>query len=161
MTWQTSSTGSNDTERLGGLLGELLKTPGLVELRSDLGGGKTIFVRGLARGFGSRDTVSSPSFTLNKVYKSKRGEIHHFDFYRLAEAGVMAAQLAESVGKPGVVTVVEWGGVVQDVLPKERLTIEFKPLAKSEDSREIVIHYPESMSELIKQLETNWTEIKP
>src|SRR3989344_4645507 len=107
MIYETVSTSSEDPQRLGQLLGRLLKSPEVIELRSDLGGGKTTFVRGLARGLGSNDTVSSPTFTLSKIYKVKNGlEIHHFDFYRLSDAGIMADQLAESLEDPKVITIV-------------------------------------------------------
>src|SRR5436190_17523226 len=98
MIWQTVSTSSEDTEKLGELLGSVLNPPAIIELRSDLGGGKTTFVRGLARGFGSNDRVASPTFTLNKIYKNSKGqEIHHFDFYRLHEPGILVDQLSESL----------------------------------------------------------------
>jgi len=98
MIWQTNSTGSEDTERLGELLGRRLRGGEVLELRSDLGGGKTTFVRGLVRGAGCHDRVSSPTFTLSRVYKSKDFEIHHFDFYRLQDPGLVANELAEVVG---------------------------------------------------------------
>src|SRR5438046_2901303 len=117
MTWQTSSTGSADTERLGELLGKLISGGEVVELMSDLGGGKTTFIRGLVRGLGGQDMVASPTFTLNRIYKAGNLEIHHFDFYRLNEPGVVAAQLEESLQNPKVVTVVEWSKIVENVLP--------------------------------------------
>lgn len=162
MIWQTSSTGSADTERLGELLGKQLRGGEAVELRSDLGGGKTTFVRGLARGFDSKDTVSSPTFTLNKIYRGRGGmEIHHFDFYRLNEPGVVADQLAESLENPKVITVVEWSDIVKDVLPSERLSVEFKPVENDSEGREVTITYPISYANLIKQLETDWVETRP
>lgn len=93
---------------------------------SDLGGGKTTFVRGLARGAGSDDAVASPTFTISKVYEAPKFQIHHFDFYRLHEAGIIADELAEVVHDPGIVTVVEWADVVHHVLPAERLTIAIR-----------------------------------
>src|SRR5205809_5112570 len=95
MIWQTSSISSSDTERLGELLGSQLSAGDVIELRSDLGGGKTTFVRGLVRGGGSRERVSSPTFTLSRLYKAKNFEIQHFDFYRLDRPGVLEDQLAE------------------------------------------------------------------
>lgn len=92
---------------------------------SDLGGGKTTFVRGLARGTGTTDKVASPTFTISKVYEADKFEIHHFDFYRLHEAGVVADELAEVIGDLKVVVVIEWADVVQHVLPEKRLTIIF------------------------------------
>ncbi len=162
MTWQTVSTGAAETERLGELLGQSLRSPEVIELRSDLGGGKTTFVRGLARGLGSKDIVASPTFTLSKIYRGRDGQqIHHFDFYRLSEPGVVADQLAESLNDPKVITVVEWSDIVKDVLPENRLTIELKLTEKSEDERQITITYPESRADVVKSVETAWKQIKP
>lgn len=157
MIWQTCSTGPADTEKLGELLGKNLKGNETIELRSDLGGGKTTFVRGLARGSGSKDTISSPTFTISRIYKCKDSlEVHHFDFYRLHEAGIVADELAESLHDPKVTTIVEWSNTVQDVLPEDRLTIELKATADNSEEREIVIKYPESRQDLVKTLETAW-----
>src|SRR3990172_13200391 len=105
---KTTSIDSADTERLGQLLGQRLKGGEVLELRADLGGGKTTFVRGLASGLKSTAKVASPTFTLNRIYKAGDLSIHHYDFYRLKEPGVMADQLAESLGDPKTITVVEW-----------------------------------------------------
>jgi len=139
----------------------LLKVPAVLELQSDLGGGKTTFVRGLARGLGSQDTVSSPTFTLSKIYKTKSGEIHHFDFYRLDDAGVLKDQLRESLQDPEVVTVIEWSNIVEDVLPDERISIKFQPTSGDSEERGITIMYPENSTELIKKLETDLQGLKP
>lgn len=90
---------------------------------SDLGGGKTTFVRGLVSGLGSDDRVASPTFTIGKVYQTPAFEVHHFDFYRLADAGLAAYELADIMGDPHTVTVIEWGDVLAHVLPDDRLTI--------------------------------------
>jgi tRNA threonylcarbamoyladenosine biosynthesis protein TsaE len=119
-----------------------------LELVSDLGGGKTTFTRGLARGFGSTDRVASPTFTISRVYKAGPKAIHHFDFYRLPEAGLITEELADVIGDQHVVIVVEWAGIVQDVLPKERLTVELHKTA--DDGRQLTFHYPESLEYLMK-----------
>lgn len=123
----------------------------MLELVSDLGGGKTTFTRGLARGFGSSDRVASPTFTISRVYKAGPKTMHHFDFYRLPEAGLIAEELAEVIGDQHCVTVVEWADIVQNVLPKERLTIEITKTA--DDGREFVFHYPDSLSYLMEGLQ--------
>jgi len=162
MTWQIVSTSSDATVRLGELFGKNIRLPALIELRSDLGGGKTTFTRGLARGFGSSDVVASPTFTLSKIYtNNKHQQIHHFDFYRLSEPGVVADQLAESLENQKVLTVVEWSDVVKNVLPKDRLSIEIKPLAASEDERQIVVTYSESQTQLLRAIETEWAQGRP
>lgn len=135
MTWQTKSTSSEATEQLAEKLGKALKGGEVIELVSDLGGGKTTFVRGLARGAQSQDKVASPTFTISKVYETDKFEIHHFDFYRLHEAGIVADELAEVAGDPKVVVVVEWADVVQHVLPARRLTVSIKQTA--EGSRQL------------------------
>jgi len=160
MIWQTTSISSDDTEKLGGLLGSRLGGGEVIELRSDLGGGKTTFVHGLVRGAGSQDRVSSPTFTLNRIYETKKFEIHHFDFYRLTDPGILADQLAEAVHDGGVV-VVEWGDIVKDVLPDDRISIEFKPTAASPDERQLIFSYPESYRELVAFIETEFVGEKP
>lgn len=162
MIWQTSSTSSADTERLGELLGQNLKGGEVIELRSDLGGGKTTLVRGLARGIGSEDTVASPTFTLNKIYKGRGGvELHHFDFYRLSEPGIIADQLAESIDEPKVITVIEWSDVVKNVLPEHRITIALKPVETDANERAVAIHYPEKSRGLITKAEAEWQQVRP
>lgn len=95
-------------------------------LSSDLGGGKTTFVRGLAAGMGSSDHVSSPTFTISREYSAGPLTLYHFDFYRLHEPGVVAAELAEFLDDPHAVVAVEWGDVVEEVLPAKRLTIHLE-----------------------------------
>ena len=146
--------------QLGEALGRLLKPPVVIELRSDLGGGKTTFTRGLVRGVGSTNPVSSPTFTISKLYKTKTAQIHHYDFYRLPEPELVSDQLQECLQEPKAIVVVEWGEAVKDVLPENRITIEFKPTANNPDERSIKISYPESMSEVFQHLETNWAESK-
>jgi tRNA threonylcarbamoyladenosine biosynthesis protein TsaE len=161
MIWQTVSTSSGDTEKIGELLGSLLKPPAVIELRSDLGGGKTTFVRGIAKGMGSKDTVSSPTFTLNQIYKAKKATISHHDFYRLDDAGILKKQLAESLEDKKSITVIEWGTLVGDILPKKRLVIEFKPAAANTDERQITFRFNQDHADLIESLRTEWTKLKP
>jgi tRNA threonylcarbamoyladenosine biosynthesis protein TsaE len=121
--WQTTTTSPEETEQLAERLGRTLKGGEVIELVSDLGGGKTTFSRGLVRGLGSSDTVASPTFTISKVYDAGNLRVHHFDFYRLHEAGIIADELAEVAGDTHAVTLVEWADVVQHVLPADRLTV--------------------------------------
>lgn len=140
---------------LGKQLGAKLPGGQVIELVADLGGGKTTFTQGLAQGLGSLDQVSSPTFTINKIYSASGGrQIHHFDFYRLSEPGIIADQLQESLADPKVITVVEWSDVVKDVLPPNRLTIKFELTSGDPDERLITINYPESLQPIIKSLES-------
>lgn len=141
---------ASDTVNIAEKLGRALKGDEVIELTSDLGGGKTTFVRGLALGFGSSDKVSSPTFTISKVYTKGERSIHHFDFYRLNDPGLMSAELDEAIHIPGDVVVVEWANIVYDVLPKSRLTVKFE-LAK--EGRTLVFQAPEELQYLIKAVE--------
>jgi len=158
MIWQIKSTNSADTELLGECLGSQLRGNEVIELRSDLGGGKTTFVRGLVRGAKIEDRVSSPTFTINRVYKNKKLQIHHFDFYRLDNPGILKEQLAEAIETKNAVVVVEWAGIVDDILPKERITINFGPVAGDFNERQIIVNYSEDQTELIAKAETAWAK---
>jgi tRNA threonylcarbamoyladenosine biosynthesis protein TsaE len=129
------------TTSIGKMLGSCLQGGEVIELVSDLGGGKTTFVRGLAEGFGSDDAVASPSFTISYVYGRADGKaLHHFDFYRLDDPGIVANELAEVVEDPECVVAVEWGEIVHDVLPKNHIVVSL--VATQETKRNITINYP-------------------
>lgn len=146
------------TEAAGEVLGANLRGGEVIELASDLGGGKTTFVRGLARGATSADQVASPTFTVSKVYQTEKFEIHHFDFYRLAEAGIMSQEVGELVGDPAVVLVVEWSDVVQSVLPTERLAVRIERSHQGEAVRRLDFVVPPSLAYLLTGLETRPAE---
>lgn len=134
------------TEAMGEKIGQRLQGGEVIELVSDLGGGKTTFVRGLARGFGSPNKVASPTFTISKVYQAGKRQIHHFDFYRLQGSGIVAHELEELVGLPEFVVVIEWAKVVQQVLPTARLTINIQTM--EENTRHFVLECPDSLAYL-------------
>ena len=125
-------------------IGHKLKGGEVIELVSDLGGGKTTFVRGLARGMGSQDHVHSPSFTLSNVYKSGKLTLYHFDFHRLNEPGIMHDELAEILTDRGAIIVIEWASIMNDLLPASRAIIQIK--ATGETSRQITAAYPAKLS---------------
>lgn len=149
MTSQISSQNSADTEQLGERIGTRLRGGEVIELVSDLGGGKTTLTRGIVRGAGSKDVVASPTFTISREYTTPQFHIIHFDLYRLAEAGVVANELAEYLGDNMYVTIVEWADVAQDVLPTERLRIAIRQTGG--DARDIECTYPESLAHLMEQ----------
>lgn len=128
-------------------VGSKLRGGEVIELVSDMGGGKTALVRGLAAGMGSKDAVHSPSFTLSNVYKSDDLNLYHFDFHRLNDPGIMRDELAEILDDSKNVAAIEWAKIVEDVLPSDRLTIRIKPIG--ETSRELIFEYPEKLSYLI------------
>lgn len=118
-------------------------------LQSDLGGGKTAFVRGLARGMGSSDHVASPTFTISREYAADRGlRLYHFDFYRLQEPGIMTAELSEILQDPLAVVAVEWGGIVEGVLPEDKILIAIT--RTGENTRALTVHCPAMLHYVIE-----------
>jgi tRNA threonylcarbamoyladenosine biosynthesis protein TsaE len=149
-TWQTATTDPEQTEHLAEQLGARLRGGEVIELVSDLGGGKTTFTRGLVRGAGSSDRVASPTFTLSREYRTPHFTIAHFDFYRLGEAGIVGDELAEIIDDPTYVTVVEWGDIVHDVLPNDRMGLYITQTG--DNTRNITIQYPEKLAYLAEGL---------
>lgn len=115
-----------ETKALGEKLGALLRGGETIELIGDVGAGKTTFVKGLALGLGIDEDVQSPSFTISRLYDARDNlRLAHYDFYRLADAGIMADELTETTQDSATVTVIEWAEIVEGVLPASRLSITF------------------------------------
>ena len=119
--------GEQRTRQFGEMVGRALRGGEIIELSGDVGAGKTTFVKGLAQGLGIDEDVQSPSFTISRVYDGRDNlQLSHYDFYRLTDAGIMADELAETMSDPLMVTVIEWADIIEGVLPKEHLTIQFE-----------------------------------
>lgn len=109
-----------------------------IELRGDVGVGKTVFAQGLAEGIGVTSAVSSPSYTIEKSYLGKNNLVlDHYDFYRLEKPGLMRRVVEESLMKEKHVTVVEWAQTVAHVLPHERIIVEVKYVPDQPEWREV------------------------
>lgn len=107
---------------------ELTKTlsfPAVIELVGDVGAGKTTITKGLAKGFGIDEEITSPTFTLSKHYyfthDGKNRSLVHYDFYRLQDPGIMSEDLLENISDQNTITVIEWGDSVADLLPAGHL----------------------------------------
>lgn len=117
------------TRRIGMRLGGVLKGGDVVCLQGELGAGKTTFVQGLAQGWGSLDSVSSPTFILVNMYRRTDGaQLFHLDTYRL-ESQPEAEELdIDSMLSEGVL-IVEWPERLGNLIPKERLWIKLDHIA--------------------------------
>jgi tRNA threonylcarbamoyladenosine biosynthesis protein TsaE len=154
------SASAEQTEALGESLGRRLRGGEVIDLVSDLGGGKTTFTRGFVRGAGSTDQVASPTFTMSKVYDTDALHIHHFDFYRLdtdAGAGIMADELAEIIDDETNVVLIEWSDIVQHVLPDVRLTVTIKQTG--EDTREFTLQFPAEYTYMLQEAPSDAKQI--
>jgi tRNA threonylcarbamoyladenosine biosynthesis protein TsaE len=113
------------TEALGEVIGARLEAGALLLLDGELGSGKTTFVRGLARGLGVRERVTSPTYALLQTYTG-RLELSHLDAWMEGrERAFLIDGGAEALAQAGV-AVIEWGGRVAQFLPEARLRLELE-----------------------------------
>ena len=125
-------------KEFGRTIGAALRGGEVLELIGDVGAGKTTLTKGLAEGLAISEPVQSPTFTISRVYAARDGlHLHHYDFYRLGEAGIMAEDVNEVMHDPVAVTVIEWSGAVSDVLPADRLQISIH--ATDENERNVMV----------------------
>lgn len=132
------SNSPEETKQLGMRLAEELQPGDVILLEGPLGAGKSEFARGVAKGLGVAETVTSPSFTILNVYESGRLPLYHFDWYRLESAEELyELGMDEYLGGSGV-ALVEWPGQCPEALPERFLMIELLPL--DENRRELRIN---------------------
>ena len=125
-----------ETEIVGAKLAEHL-TPGtVIAYRGDLGAGKTAFTRGLARGLGATEPVTSPTYTIVNEYLSGRIPLFHFDMYRLHSSDDLFDIGWDDYLERGGVCAVEWSENVEDAL-ENPITVTIEKLG--EDSRRITV----------------------
>lgn len=147
---EITSNSVKQTQQIAKLIGKNLQGGECIELISDVGGGKTTFVRGLAKGAGTKDHISSPSFTISKVYTTPKFDIIHFDFYRLSEVGLTEFNFVEEIEDSSSVVVVEWSQIIKHMLPEKKLEINITVLF--DESRLLELRYPNNLSYLIQDL---------
>ena len=139
---------------MGEWIGARVKGGELFELIGDVGAGKTTFTRGLAAGMEVNERLQSPTFTVSREYEARDGlRLVHYDFYRLTEAGIMADELHETTQDRNAVVVIEWSGVVANVLPRKRMTLTMKPVADDEHAREVIYEAVGDAAALIEEYE--------
>ena len=125
-----------ETEALGARLAGALEPGAVVAFTGDLGAGKTAFVRGLARGLGIRDRVTSPTFTIVNEYEGGRLPLFHFDLYRLGSADELFDIGWEDYLARGGVCAVEWSERMEELLEPGTIRVD---LRRGEDESRRVI----------------------
>jgi tRNA threonylcarbamoyladenosine biosynthesis protein TsaE len=141
MTYEIITKNSEETQAFARRLSRFLPSQMTIELVSDLGGGKTTFVQGLAAGLGYPGPVTSPTFTITNEYLLPDDRaIHHYDLYRLGHDGPLPQELTEDLNDESILTVIEWPDRAGHHLPADRLTIKF--LVTGDDSRRLHLTAP-------------------
>ena len=143
MTITTNSPGQ--TEAVGVALGRVLQPGAVIAYRGDLGAGKTAFTRGLARGLGCAEQVTSPTYTIVNEYLTGRMPLFHFDMYRLKSADDLWDIGWDDYLERGGVCAVEWSENVEDAMEDAiYVTIEKTGI----DSRRITIEGGVTLADL-------------
>ena len=125
-----------ETENLGQALGAVLQPGTILAYEGDLGAGKTAFTRGLARGLGAAEAVTSPTYTIVNEYLSGRMPLFHFDMYRLSCADDLWDIGWEDYLDRGGVCAVEWSENVAEAM-EDAIRIRIEKIG--EESRKITI----------------------
>ena len=134
-----------ETEAVGEALGKRLQPGSVLAYRGDLGAGKTAFTRGLARGLGATEQVTSPTYTIVNEYLSGRLPLFHFDMYRLASADDLFDIGWEDYLERGGVCAVEWSENVADAM-EDALWVTIEKLG--DDARRITLEGGDGLADL-------------
>ena len=156
--WEVVTKNPDQTFRLGRVFGKMLPRASMVALIGDLGAGKTLLAKGIAKGLGVEDEreVSSPTFVLVNEY---RGQIpvHHVDLYRLQDSvEVEEIGWEEFISGPGV-TLVEWAEKVPDLLPEDRIEV-YLHWVGAEERKLVFIGKGRAARDLVARLRKIWLE---
>lgn len=129
-----------DTWELGFSLGEKAGAGQIFTLIGDLGVGKTVFTKGLARGLGITEPVNSPTFTILQIYEEGRLPLYHFDVYRIGDVEEMDEIGYEDYFYGDGVCLIEWADLIEEILPEHYTQIQIeKDLEKGFDYRRITV----------------------
>lgn len=124
-----------ETKEFAKVLASNLQKGDIIILSGDLGSGKTKFTEGVLSYFGLENEISSPTFTIVNEYNSKI-PIYHFDVYRLADVDEFYAIGGEEYFKNGI-CIIEWGELIESILPKDYLKITFSRDDTNENIRKL------------------------
>ena len=133
-----------ETEAIGAALAKILLPGAVIAYRGDLGAGKTAFTRGLARGLGYKEPVTSPTYTIVNEYLGGRLPLFHFDMYRLNSSDDLWDIGWEDYLDRGGICAVEWSENVDDAL-EDAITVCIEKTG--ENSRRITLEGGEILAD--------------
>ena len=142
---QYTTTSPAETEKIGSALGKILQPGTILAYRGDLGAGKTAFTRGLARGLGCTDMVTSPTYTIVNEYLGGRIPLFHFDMYRLRSSDDLWDIGWEDYLDRGGICAVQWSENVADAM-EDAISVTIEKLGG--DARRITIEGGDFLADL-------------
>lgn len=128
-----------ETKQLAMKIATKLNIGDVLVLTGDLGSGKTKFTEGILDYFGFSGEISSPTFTIVNEHTSDKINVYHFDVYRLEDSDEFLAIGGDEYFEKGI-SIIEWGEIIEDVLPKNAIRIEFSRDLSHETDRVLKIH---------------------
>ncbi len=112
-----------ETASIGEEMGRNASPGDVITLSGDLGVGKTVFAKGLARGLGITEPVTSPTFTIVCEYETGRIPLYHFDVYRIADPEEMYEIGHEDYFYGDGICLIEWAELIDELLPAKRRAV--------------------------------------
>ncbi len=151
--FSVSTHGSEQSLKLGESLSKILQLGDVVELVGDLGGGKTTLTKGIAAGLGLVETVTSPTYNIQRSYKIPTGGmLEHYDLYRLGDDEILLDEMREVIEAKDAIIVVEWADHFQQHLIEDRFVVNITFV--DDETREIKVEATgPSTSERLAKLE--------
>lgn len=132
---------ADETLKLGIELGKASEPGSVFALYGELGTGKTIIAKGIAKGMGINEDVTSPTFLLLEEYFSDR-PLYHFDLYRIKSPGEFDELNFEEYWAGEGVSVIEWADKAGRRIPADSVKIYLEWI--DESRRKILIEYPDN-----------------
>jgi len=131
---------ADETLKLGVEFANNAKPGTVIALIGDLGVGKTVFTKGIAKGLGITENVTSPTFTILESYYGGKMPLHHFDVYRIGDVEEMEEVGFDDCVYSEGITIIEWAGIIEEIIPKGTYVVNIaKDLSKGNDYRKITI----------------------
>ena len=127
-----------ETKQIAMKIASKLNIGNVLVLTGDLGSGKTKFTEGILEYFGFKDEISSPTFTIVNEHTSDKINVYHFDVYRLEDSDEFLAIGGDEYFEKGI-SIIEWGEIIDDVLPSDAIRIEFSRDLENENERKLMI----------------------
>lgn len=155
MIFEHISTCENDTYKMGEIIGSLLEPGNIIALIGDLGAGKTVLVKGIAKGLNTEEEPNSPTFTIMSIYDGNI-PLCHFDLYRISKIEEL-----EDIGYKDFffgdgISVVEWADKIEEILPVYSLKISISyyndGFSDSEKIRKLIIEGSDKWILLFKSM---------
>jgi len=136
MKLQYLTTNPSQTKKLGEILAKeilrtkIKKTAFIIGLEGDLGGGKTTFLQGFAKGLGIKEKILSPTFVILKRFKVQDGrfkDFYHIDCYRIKKSKeILDLGFKEIISNPKNIVALEWADRIRKILPKNSIILKFE-----------------------------------